>query len=230
MKVSHCLLLMALVCCLAGCGEDDPVASVESLDGLSLLGLVNNRALTYLQTDTVVTIDSTYDVRVTTSSEVVRLSTSAGNWTVADGSLPVLSLKVSGDKVILNGYWRKVDGMDSLFHFPTPPILMSRSVETMVPWEGFTPFFDSDSTSIARFFYYAYFGFYFTKEYRGAEELVLPAGSFTAHRFDVDLFVNQSDTIPAVRVSEYYATSVGLVKLHLQGGPLTRILSLVDFN
>ncbi len=216
---------------LPGCGEDDSiVSSRDQLDGVTLLGLVNNRTLTYLQTDTVVTIDSTYSISVTTSSEVIRLSAAGGNWTIKDGDVPLLSLKVTSESVIQNGYWRKVNGHDSLIYFPAPPVVMTRSPSRHPAWQGFVPFFDTDAGSEARFFFYSYFGFYFSKEYRGTADLIVPAGAFTTHRFDVDLFVSQSDTLPAVQISEYYAPSVGLVQLQLRGGPLKRTLSLVGYN
>ena len=218
-------------CLLLGCGEDDVILSpLERLDGASLLGLVNNRTLSYLQTDTVVSIDPVYSVTVTTSSQVIKINGSGSDWVIKDGDNPLINLKLTNESVIQNGYWRTVDDHDSLFYFAEPPILMARSLASERSWEGYTPFYETDTSSLSLLFYYAYFGFHFEKQFVDSVHLLLPAGSFNACRFDVSLFVNPSDTIPVVRISEYYAPAIGLVKLHLKGGPLSRTLSLVDVS
>ena len=214
---------------LLGCGEDDVLLSpLERLDGASLLGLANNRTLKYLQTDTVVSIDPVYSVTVTTSSQVIKISGSGSDWVIKNSESPLINLKLTNESVIQNGYWRTVDDHDSLFYFAEPPILMTRSLASNRSWDGYTPFFEMDTSSLSLLFYYGYFGFHFEKQFIDSVHLILPAGSFNAYRFDVSLFVNLSDTIPVVRISEYYAPAIGLVKLHLKGGPLSRTLSLIE--
>jgi hypothetical protein len=216
---------------LLGCGKDDVIMSpMERLDGSSLLGLVNNRTLSYLQTDTVVSIDPVYSVTVTTLSQMVKISGSGSDWMIKDGDSPLINLKLTKESVIQNGYWRTVDDQDSLFYFAEPPILMTRSLASDRSWDGYTPFFETDTSSHSLLFYYASFGFHFEKQFIDSVHLLLPAGSFNAYHFDVSLFVNPSDTVPIVRISEYYAPAVGLVKLHLRGGALSRTLSLVDVS
>jgi len=226
-----CAIGICAGCLLLGCGEDDVILSpLERLDGASLLGLVNNRTLIYLQTDTVVSFDPTYSVTVTTSSQVIKINGSGSDWMIKDGDNPLINLKLTNESVIQNGYWRTVDDHDSLFYFAEPPILMARSLASERSWEGYTPFYETDTSSLSLLFYYAYFGFHFEKQFVDNVHLLLPAGSFDAYRFDVSLFVNSSDTIPVVRISEYYAPAIGLVKLHLRGGALSRTLSLVDVS
>lgn len=216
-------------CLLVGCGEDDILTSPpEGLDGASLLGLVNDRTLSYLQTDTVILIDPTYSVTVTTSSQVIKISGGGSDWVIKGGDLPLNNLKLTNDFVIQNGYWRKVNDVDSLFYFPVPPVLMPRSLASERSWDGYTPFFETDTSSLVFLFYYSYYGFHFAKQFVDTVHLLLPAGSFSAYRFDVDLFVNRSDTVPVIQISEYYVPSVGLVKLHLRGGSLNRTLSLIE--
>lgn len=218
-------------CLLLGCGEDDVVISpLERLDGASLLGLANGRSLNYLQTDTVVSIDPIYSVTVTTSSRAVRIGGGGSDWVVKKGDSPLINLKLTNESVIQNGYWRTIDGHDSVFYFATPPVIMSRSLASEPSWDGYTPFFETDTSSLSLLFCYAYFGFHFEKQFIENVHLLLPAGSFDTYRFDVSLFVDPSDTVPVVRISEYYAPGIGLVKLRLKGGPLTRTLSLIDVS
>jgi hypothetical protein len=226
-----CAIGMCAGCFLLGCGEDGVIISpLERLDGASLLGLVNNRTLSYLQTDTVVSIDPTYRVTVTTSSQVIKIGGGGSDWVIKNGDSPLINLKLTNESVIQNGYWRIVDDHDSLFYFAKPPILMTRSLASNRNWNGYTPFFETDISSLSLLFYYASFGFHFKKQFVDNVHLLLPAGSFDAYRFDVSLFINPSDTIPVVRMSEYYAPAIGLVKLHLRGGALSRTLSLVDVS
>lgn len=216
---------------LLGCGKENVVTSpLDHLDGASLLGLVNNRTMNYLQTDTIVLIDSTYSVTVTTSSRVIKISGGGNGWIIKDGDLPLVNLKLTNESVIQNGYWRAVDGHDSLFYFAAPPVVMHRSLSGGGGWDGYTPSYETDSSSLVLLFYYCYFGFFFEKQYAENVHLLLPAGSFDTYRFDVDLFVNPSDTTPVVQIKEYYAPAVGLVKLHLKAGALKRTLSLVEVN
>ncbi len=223
--------VVLLVSWTVGCGGEDPVGpGLENLDGSQLLGLANNRTLTYLRIDTVVTIGSSYEVTVTTSSDVIRIVSGGGTWTVKDGEAALVSLRVTSDAVIQIGYWRKIGGKDSLMYFAVPPVVMHRNLKAQRVWEGFTPRYDTDTSTLSRLFYFSYFGFHFRKEYRGTVDLVVPAGSFTAHRFDVELFAQPSDTVAALRVSEFYVPLVGLVQLQLQGGPLKRTLSLVGHD
>ncbi len=214
-----------------GCGEDDVMESQpEPLDGASLLGLVNNRTLTYLQTDTVVSIDPAYSVTVTTSSQVVKISGGGNDWIVKDGDKPFINLKLTSESIIQNGYWHTAGGHDSLFYFAEPPILMTRSLSFSPSWDGYTPRFDTGASHLSLLFYYSYFGFYFEKQLTRTVRLIVPAGSFETYCFDVSLFANPSDTVPVVRASEYYAPTIGLVKLRLKGGPLSRTLSLADVD
>jgi hypothetical protein len=161
---------------------------------------------------------------------VIKISGSGSDWVIKDGDNPLINLKLTNESVIQNGYWRMVDDHDSLFYFAEPSILMTRSLAADRGWDGYTPFYETDTSSLSLLFYYCYFGFHFEKQFVDSVHLLLPAGSFTACRFDVSLFDNPFDTIPVVRISEYYAPAIGLVKLHLKGGPLSRTLSLIDVS
>ena len=98
-------------------------------------------------------------------------------------------------------------------------------------WEGYTPAFETDTSSSTQLVYNSYFGFYFRKQLIDTVRLIVPAGSYNTWHFEVDLFTGLADTIPDIRINEYYSPTVGLIRLHLQlqGGP-TRTLSLVDIN
>ncbi|MFH1374634.1 MAG: hypothetical protein ABII79_12640 [bacterium] len=230
-KYAVIIAVMGLTCLLVACGQDDPPPSLSSgLDGAVLLGLINNRTLSYLQTDTVVSIDPDYQVTVTQSQQLIRISGSGNDWVVTVADTPTINLKLTVESVIQNGYWRTVDDQDSLFYFDTPPVIMSRSPKSVLSWEGYTPAFETDTSSSARLVYNSYFGFYFHKQLVDTVRLIVPAGSYNTWHFDVNLFANPVDTIPVIRISEYYSPAVGLVRLHLQGGPLTRTLSLVEIN
>lgn len=229
-KYAIIVAVMGLTCLLVACGQDDPPPSLSSgLDGADLLGLINNRTLSYLKTDTVVSIDPEYQVTVTQSQQLIRISGS--DWVVTVADTPTINLKLTAESVIQNGYWRTVDDHDSLFYFDTPPVIMSRSPTSGLSWEGYTPAYKTDTSSSTRLVYNSYFGFYFHKQLVDTVRLIVPAGSYNTWHFEVDLFIDPADTIPDIRISEYYSPAVGLVRLHLQlqGGP-TRTLSLIEIN
>ncbi len=215
-----------------GCSEDTPLLTppLEQLDGAALLGLQDNRTLSYLQVDSVITIDSAYHVTVTTSVKTITLSGGGNDWIVRSDSQAILNLKLTDEAVIQTGYWRKIDGNDSLIYFSEPVVVMPRSLSSQPEWSGFTPFFNDGDGDIAYLFYYSYFGFFFEKHLVDTVTVLLPAGSFATYRFDTELFVASGDTIPLVQVSEYYSPDRGLVKLTLRGGALRRTLSLTDMN
>ncbi len=230
-KYAIIIAVMGWTCLLVACGEDEASpSSSRGLDGADLLGLINNRTLSYLQTDTVVSIDP-YQVTVTQSSQVIRINGSGSDWVITVADTPTINLKLTAELVIQNGYWRTVNSRDSLIYFPSPPVIMSRSLTFGLSWEGYTPAFETDTSSSTQLVYNSYFGFYFRKQLIDTVRLIVPAGSYNTWHFEVDLFTGLADTIPDIRINEYYSPTVGLIRLHLQlqGGP-TRTLSLVDIN
>ncbi|MDH4157271.1 MAG: hypothetical protein OEW00_08350 [candidate division Zixibacteria bacterium] len=223
--------LAAVLMLLPGCGEDDGVSSQPPgyVNGLTLMGLVDNRSLQYIQTDTTTSFDPVYSVTVATVSKTIRIAGAGDEWIVMQADSPLINLRVTDESVIQNGYWQRDNDVDSLFYIPIPPVVMMRSLWPQRSWEGFTPRLAAGETEVMLPFYYSNFGFSFTRTFADRRSLLVPAGSFETYHFSVDLFANPYDSLPAAHVDEYYAPGVGLVRLSLRGGPLVRTLSLVDY-
>jgi len=233
--VKHTVAVLLTVSCLfvAGCGEESSTPASSSglggSDGANLLGLTNNRTLTYLQTDTIVVVDSTYEVTVPPPvTNVVKVSGSSKDWVVDVNDVPALNFKLTNQSVLLNGYWDQREGHNSLFYFAVPPIIMNRSLKANDPWAGYTPFFGTETENQRRPIYNCYFGFFFTRTYIGREEVIVPAGQFQAWRFEVELFTGEFDQVPSATVVEHYVSGTGLARLHWRGGSLNRTLSLIS--
>ena len=194
------------------------------------MGLTNNRTLNYMQIDTIITMDSVYQMTVNDTSLIITISGTSDEWMIKDDNRPMINLLVSDPYVLQNGYWSRINGRDSLRYFADPPIIMPQKIKEGDAWRGFTPFYQGDSAEFKRQFYNYYFGFYYTRTYSGTEQIILPSGVFEAVRIDVDLYLDKARTTPEATVVEYYASGVGLVKLVWRGVSLKRTLSLVKIN
>ncbi|HOP06030.1 MAG TPA: hypothetical protein PLF13_01930 [candidate division Zixibacteria bacterium] len=211
----------------AGCTEDgNPSESTGSFDGLRLLGLENGRSMIYLQTDTVTNTD--FSITVTTDYETVNISGDGNDWVIKDGDESLINLKVTSVSILQNGYWRQDGDDEILSYFAVPPVMMVRSTEEVDPWQGYTPHYSDGGEDVKLIWYYAYYGFYFTREYQGRELLHLPAGSFSTYHFRTGLYRNPIDGDPDVTADEYYVPDVGLVQQNIRGGSLNRTLSLIS--
>jgi len=230
---SFIFVIIIVLISMYGCGEDDDLSSVSSspgyLDGATLLGFVDNRTLDYVQTDTIITFDPSYNLSVETSTQKIRLSVNDNEWIVYNDNTPLVNLRPTSESILQNGYWRYIDGHDSLFYIPVPPVVMSRSLSVDTSWSGYTPSLPINNEETIFPFYYANFGFYFERRFIGTENILVPAGSFDTYCFEVDLFVNPYDSLPTARTEEYYASGIGLIRLNFKGGSLNRTLSLIDY-
>lgn len=229
-KLLKPILTVFLFLLLFGCGSnnDSVTPASEFVNGASLLGLVNGRTINYLQTDTVISIEP-FKIDIITTNQTIKITGSGDDWIIQDNDQLLINLKVTTTSVIQNGYWRKVNAQDSIFYFAAPPVLMMRSLTKSIDWDDFTPFYKTDTSQEMLPFYYSYFGFNYTKEFIGIEEIITPAGAFNAYRFDVSLFVNFNDVSPIATVSEFYAPNIGLVKLNFSSGPLRRSLTMISY-
>lgn len=219
---------------VGGCGEQDSDGPVQSqtpappthTEGIALMGLVDGLTLQYLQTDTVILIDSVYSVSVSTTTLKIEVSGSGPEYLISSDRVKWMNYRSSDHNILFNGYWKTTFSRDSLYFFPEPPSIMPRRVIDSVELTGFTPAYGSDAT---RIFYNSYFGFFFSKKFVRKTRLSLPAGEFDCFQFDVQLFTDQSMKNPLILVSEYYSVGLGLVKQTLVGGSLKRTLSLTKY-
>ena len=207
----------------------DPQGTPGGITGTRLLGLSNGRILSYLQTDTVISVDP-FTIDVTTSGRQIKLSGGNDQWVVSDGDQPILNLLTTSEGVVQNGYWREVSGVDSIFYFASPPLLMRDVISESDPWSAYTGWYGDYDSGVRMSFYYAHFGFYVTRTFVGTEDIIIPAGGFNAYRFDVELYLVTTDLVPVGMASEYYVPDVGPVLLQFESGPLKRSLSLVSYS
>lgn len=229
----YLMLRLLVVCILTGllvlsCGEEDNGTGPDGvIDGASLLGLADSTVLLYLKVDSVVVIDSTYRIDVTSDLYQVLVTGSDNDWMLHPESGPSISIKLTGESVFINGY-AYFDSADFvLTYFAEPSLLLRRELIENDPWSGLTPPYATVAGDFLLPTYVANFGFYFTRTYLGREDITVVAGDYTAHRFDTKLFLNAADTVSVMDVTEYFVPGTGLVKRQLKGAGLTRVLSLV---
>jgi len=216
-----------------GCSEDDDNVNSSSGATLSassadLYGLVDNRQIVYLQTDT--TWQEDFSFVVTTRRDTVYITGDNSGWKLQAGEIPVINLNVTDGWIIQNGYYEKSGVSYSLVDIDPPPVILWPGLKTGDSRDGYFPPFPTSQDYTEPFFMYSYFGLYFTRRYAGREQIHVPGGSFNAYRFDVELFWTPSDDDPAATAQEYFVPSIGLVKHQLVGGFLRRNLSLVSYR
>ncbi len=228
------LLFMAvfLVTVIASCDNDDDNSTgpAAEIDGLSLMGFADDRSLEYFQIDTTVTFDP-FSTIVATTVETLTVRGGGEDWVIYDNGHRMLNLKVSAPYVLQNGYWYDDGSSEALTYFPTPSILMPRTLTVGGSWESYSPAYVVDTSTSSFPCYYAYFGFNVVKTYIGIEEVMVPAGAYNAYRFDVDLFRYLTDTVAVATATEYYYPSVGMVKQTFEARPgFVRTLNLIRVN
>jgi len=231
MSTIRVLILLATVAILimAGCSEDGSSTTrsrSSGIDGANLIGLTSDRVLTFLQTDTIT--DSSLTVSVSTQQRTISVTGSGNDWIISDANQPLANLRVNDESITLNGYWHDNGGSDTLSYFPVPPVLMQRDLKSGLAWEGYTPEINLGNGNEPLAFAFCYFGFFFTKQFVGQELIQLPAGSFEAYHFEVELRRGYADSLPVAYAHEYYDSTVGLVQLNFRGGPTNHTLSLIS--
>ncbi len=221
-------LLLALVV-MIGCTEDGgPAGPSDPVDGVDLLGLEDGRRLIYLRLDSI--RDDDFNLQVTEAYDTFLVTGTGEDWSIGNTAQPVISLKVTDLAVIQNGYWPLVGGNPDIVHLPVPPVLMPRSLSNSGSWGGYCPQIQLGTEEVQHLFYYSYFGFHHTKSYVAYRQVNVPAGSFTAFQFNVNLYQFYDDTDPVATVLESYVPEIGLIQLTVSGGSFKRILSLVSYQ
>ncbi len=227
-KFIYAILICSFL--IVGCEDSDNfVNTPQNVDGLSLLGLVNGRTLVYIQTDTTIDIE-TFAITVTETNQSVLITGTGDDWIIHRGTDKLINLKVGTSSVIQNGYWKEINGLDSLIYFASPPLIMERSLNSNLEWEFFTPFYRPDTTAMFLPFYYANFGYNAVKEYVGIETIITPAGEFDSYKFDLLLYSTAFGSEPIASVSEYFVPQIGLVKQEIKIGSLSRSLVLANYT
>ena len=217
-----------LAAALAGCGEEDPVSGPDRVsDGAALLRLVDGDTLRYFRVDTTVTIDSMYHIETDQGTMQIVIEGDGEDWVFRHGSDPAINVRRSGEAVLISGYWRHDDSTENIVYFAEPSVLVKRDLVPGQWWDGYTPSFSTPQGSRRVPVYFANFGFYFVKTYRGTESVTVPMGTFTAHRYDTELFVHGGDSTAVARVAEHYVYNLGLVRSRFEGGGLTRTIVMV---
>lgn len=228
-KLIICSILLCMLIVI-GCEDSNNIVNTpKEIDGLSLLGLSNGRTLVYIQTDTVISLDP-ISVTITDTTLSILITGTGNDWIIHNGTEKLINLKVASSSIIQNGYWKKINGQDSLIYFAAPPLLMERTLSPDLNWDYDTPFYQPDTASEKLPFYYANFGFQVNKSYIGIETIITPAGEFDSYRFDLLLYTADYGNDPVATVSEYYVPNIGLVKQDFNIGALKRSLILVSYS
>jgi hypothetical protein len=198
------------------------------------MSLKDNQTMVYLQTDTDYVFDPYFEVRDTTYVRSIGIAIPSGGGTydrvILNDQTPVISLRITDRNILVNGYYSDVGGIDSLFPFHDPAIIMPRQLATGRTWEDLTGPYGAAGSPRQLPFYFANYGFYCRKTFVGTAHLLLTNDEYNTYQFDLELFVLETDSIPVATVTEYYAPSVGLVKLIFRGGSLIRVLTLLESN
>lgn len=228
-RVSLLGLLVASV--MFGCGEEGGPSNSSGggIDGASLLGLENGRRLIYLRTDSI--RDSDLNLVVTTAQDTFLIAGDSQDWSIGTNQQPIISLKISDNAIIQNGYWPIVGGNPQITYLPTPPVLIPRNISAGDSWGGYLPLLQVGLEEVQQLFYYSYFGFHHTKSYVAHPQVIVPAGQFAAYQFNTLLYQRYDDVDPIATVQEYYVPDIGMVRQDITtGGAFKRVLSLISYE
>ncbi len=226
-KTLGLVVILSAAAWLGGCSDSATNSNPKLIPASgNILGLQDGRTLDYIRIDSTITYYPSLRRTVDTGTQIVTISGADNDWTLSDENGPLISLKLSEPFVLQNGYWRKVGGLDAQVIYPIPAVVIDTRMQPGDSLEATVPLYTSDSGTQRFAFMYAYFGFYVRKYYRGQEQILTPAWAGNAHRFDVDLYLNQSDSSPMAKVVEYYAPGLGLVRWEFRGDGFTRVLTL----
>lgn len=226
-------VVLSLALGLAGCGTESSTKTYEEFpDGLTLMSLKDNQTMVYLQTDTVYLFEPYFEITATTYVRNIGIAIPDGGSSfdrvILDDQTPVISLRITDGNILVNGYYSNVEGVDSLFPFHDPAIIMPRQLATGRTWEDLTGHYSDSGIPRQLPFYFANYGFYCRKTFVGTAHLMLTNDEYNTYQFDLELFAAESDSIPIATATEYYAPSVGLVKLIFRGGSLIRVLTFLE--
>ena len=232
-------ILLIFISLIFACSSDNPTGPGVGINATSMIGLSDGSVLQYKQTDTTITYVYNPDIspdpiRVVTTdppeTRIISMELAESNWIIKDGLIPMLNLIVSGGYVLHNGLYPDYDISDSLVFFNSPAKIMIDSPELEESLSYSTGKYESSGESFITSFYFAHFGYSATKTFVGQEEVLVTAGAFNAYRFEVDLFLNSTDTIPTAHATEYYSPEIGLVKLRFEDAGFIRTLILVQYQ
>jgi hypothetical protein len=229
-NITIILVVFLMLTLLSGCGEENASAPEKTIDGATLFGLVDGREFEYFQEDTVTTFTPTYQKIIRNSQRSISISGADQDWVFSENEHPLINLKLASQYILQNGFWADLNGGDSLYYISEPPIVMKRALTAGTTWSGYTPQMPTQLSMMYLNFFFANFGFYYDRTYVGTEAIIVPAGSYTAHRFDVSIYTKLDDTVSAAEIREYYVASIGLVKFVFDAPGYYSSISMISYH
>lgn len=188
-------------------------------DAQKLLGLQANSHSTYVRYDSIYQYFPDFDIQVDTTEftfEVVGLDSAFERLDVYFDSIKSHSIRITATHVVNLGYYRTVNGNDTLAFFAQPPEIFPLVVEKDTEWESFTPPMTTDSRPVVTSRLFLSWGLEIERSYLRTESLLLPIGQFNCIVFRNEFRLPGESEIFKTEY-EYYAPEYGLVKLYSTG-------------
>jgi len=221
MKIFITLILIScLVLSIVFCSDKTSVSSgrVPS-QTQQILGLAQSHANLYQQFDSVISYSPVYEITVDTSLVTLVIEDADQSGTHYDIGFPserLAHLIITTNSVAMTGYYQKINGQDSLFYFIDIPEILPSHIAKGNIWSFYVPPLHRDGKEIVTTFLDYGFGYDVTRTYMGTEDIVVPAGAYTAHVIQSEYRLHgSSDVIKAD--TEYLVSGIGLVRLDSAG-------------
>lgn len=226
------MLCMVGAGCLGGCAKStDSTPPVELPDGADLLGLRRDHRLEYIIYDSTVTLFPVYSVTVDTTPLNLQITRGGGTQVqLSVNGVPHDLLTIDAVGVLHSGQIYMATSIPETLYFYPTPLLLPATFAKNKSWSLISPLFRDDSGEERRLsVLFMNYGFNTVREFVGTTAVVLPTGSYNAYQFRSTLHLGESTGNPLALIDEYYAPSVGLVKLvSVAGGSRRLILLLQD--
>jgi hypothetical protein len=213
--VALCLVLTLVYC------EDDDTTSADRVPARteSLLGLDASHANLYQQFDSIYNYTPNLTIDVDTSLVTLITEDVSGNQTTFDIGFPsekLARLIITTKSVAMTGFYQKIEGHDSLFYFIDIPEIFPDRLRADESWSFYVPPLYRDNEEQIIFYLNYGFGYEITRTYMGTENIVVPAGAYTAHIVKSEYRLRGTDEVIKTD-TEYLVSGIGLVRMYSSG-------------
>ncbi len=220
MKAKFALLpALILAALLLSCSDNDGISSNGGSQTEGLLGLSVNHTNVYQQFDSLITYTPTYQITVDTSIRTFSVYEAGPNQNMYDIAVSdemLARLIITSKSVAMTGFYQEIEGEDSLFYFIDIPEILPSRISASESWSYYVPpIYRNGQPQITNYLNYG-FGYEIMRTYMGKEDIVVPAGAYTANIIQTEYRLR--GTAEVVRTDkEYLVSGIGLIRMYSSG-------------
>lgn len=227
------IVLLCLGIVYMACTESSSVSpSLNPANTVTILGLSTDHLNTYQKFDSLITLDPYYQLTLDTSIvtyAVVDIDQDQSRFDIFVSDEKLARLIASPNGVSMTGFYQNIEGHDSLFNFISAPQILPSKLTANDTWDFYvSPLLRNGQQIITTYLNYG-FGFNVTRTYMGKEDIVVPAGAYTAQVIKTEYRVPESDLLLKTDI-EYLVPEIGLVRMYSYGTFGSSHTIMVDTN